>query len=180
MLDAQMRKLVYSVAMSLDGYIAGPRGEYDWITPDPDFDFRALFSRFDTLLMGRKTYELMRGSGQSPASMGMRGVVVSSTLDGAGNRDVEVVGDRVAETVARLKSEDGKDIWLFGGGVLFRSMMDAGLVDGVELAVLPILLGTGIPVIPEGRRCHLRLEGSKALPSGTLVLKYSVVNLAAS
>ncbi|UWZ82033.1 dihydrofolate reductase family protein [Occallatibacter riparius] len=170
-----MRKLVYSVAMSLDGYIAGPRGEFDWITPDPAIDFKALFSRFDTLLMGRKTYDLMRTGGQTAASMGMKSVyVVSSTLDPAAHPDVQIFHDRIAETVADLKGQPGKDIWLFGGGVLFRSMIDAGLVDIVELAVLPILLGSGLPVIPEGRRTHLHLEESKPLPSGTLLLKYSV------
>jgi dihydrofolate reductase len=170
-----MRKLVYSVAMSLDGYIAGPNGEYDWITPDPNIDFKALFSRFDTLLMGRKTYDLMRTGGQSAASMGMRAIVVASTtLNPADHPEVQIVRDRIAETVADLKTQPGKDIWLFGGGILFRTMIDAGLVDSVELAVLPILLGGGLPVIPEGRRTHLLLEEAKPLPSGTLLLKYSV------
>jgi dihydrofolate reductase len=88
------------------------------------------------------------------------------------------VRDRIAETVADLKSHPGKDIWLFGGGILFRTMIDAGLVDSVELAVLPILLGAGLPVIPEGRRTHLHLEESKPLPSSTLLLKYSVSSAA--
>jgi dihydrofolate reductase len=171
-----VRKLVYSVAMSLDGYIAGPNGEFDWITPDPAIDFKALFGRFDTLLMGRKTYDLMRSGGQTAKSMGMKSiVVVSTTLDPNEHRDVQVLRDHITETVARLKTQPGKDIWLFGGGVLFRAMIDAGLVDTVELAVLPILLGSGLPVIPEGRHTHLRLEESRPLPSGTLLLKYSIL-----
>jgi dihydrofolate reductase len=169
-----MRKLVYSVAMSLDGYIAGPNGEYDWITADPNFDFKALFSRFDTLLMGRKTYDLMRSKGQTPKSMGMEAVVVSTTLRSEVHSGVQIVRSHIAAAVRELKAMPGKDVWLFGGGALFRALIDAGLVDSVELAVLPILLGAGLPVIPDGRRCPLRLEHSQSLPSGTLLLKYSI------
>lgn len=176
-----MRKLIYQVAMSLDGYIAGPHGEFDWIVPDPNIDFAALFGRFDTLLMGRKTYDLMRSGGQTLGSMGMKaGFVVSTTLDPKEHPDVRIVRDQIPETVAHLKAQSGKNIWLFGGGVLFRTMMDARLVDSVELAVLPILLGAGVPVIPDGRRWPLRLEQSESLPSGTLMLKYSVPDSASA
>ena len=174
-----MRNLVYHVAMSLDGYIAGPSGEFDWITPDPSFDFKALFSRFDTLLMGRKTYDVMRTGGQSAKSMRKKVVVVSDTLNPADHPDVQILSGNIAESVARLKAQTGKDIWLFGGGVLFRAMIDAGLVDSVELAVLPVLLGSGLPVLSEGRRCRLHLEQSESLPSGTLLLRYSVITAAA-
>ena len=78
-----MRSLCYSVAMSLDGFIAGPKGEYDWIIDDPTLDMGALFSRFDTLLMGRRTFDLARSQGSLLESMRMRVVVVSSTLDAA-------------------------------------------------------------------------------------------------
>lgn len=169
-----MRRLVYSVAMSLDGFIAGPGGEYDWIVPEPTLDLAAQYSGFDTLLMGRRTYGLMLELGQTPKSMGMSGVVVSTTLDPAEHGDVRIVREGVAEAVAELKAQPGKDIWLFGGGVLFRSMMDAGLVDGVELAVQPVLLGGGVRVIPEGRRWGLRLETCNRYPGGTLMLRYSV------
>jgi dihydrofolate reductase len=169
-----MRKLVYHVAMSLDGYIAGPNGEYDWIDADPGIDFAAILRPFDTLLMGRKTYDLMRSNGQSAADMGMKAVVVSTTLNPVQHPDVKIVREDIAASVANLKAQPGKDIWLFGGSVLFRSLVDAGLVDSVELVVIPVLLGSGVPVLPEGGRCHLRLESSQSLPNGTLVLKYLV------
>lgn len=169
-----MRKLVHSVAMSLDGYIAGPGGEFDWIAPDPSFNFAEHHRRFDTLLMGRRTYEVMLSAGQTPKSMGMMAVVVSTTLDPGKHRDVRIVRERVAEAVTELKEESGKDIWLFGGSKLFRSMMDAGLVDVAELAVQPILLGGGLRVIPDGRRWPLRLESCEPYPNGMLLLKYSV------
>ena len=169
-----MRRLRYSVAMSLDGFIAGPRGEYDWIVLDPAFDFGALFRQFDTMLMGRLTFEVMRSRGQPPASMGMKAVVVSTTLESEAHPDVSIIRSGVPEAVAALKAQPGKDIWLSGGGVLFRSLLDAGLVDAVELAVMPVLLGSGVGIVPEGRRWPLHLEKSESLPGGMLMLTYSV------
>jgi dihydrofolate reductase len=107
--------------------------------------------------------------------MGIRVVVVSTTLDSAQHRDVTVLSSGVAEAVVALKTEAGKDIWLFGGGVLFRSLVDAGLVDSVNLAVTPVLLGAGVPLLPEGNRVRLKLNESNALASGVLMLNYSVV-----
>jgi dihydrofolate reductase len=160
--------------MSLDGFIAGPNGEYDWIVMDPDFDWNALYGQFDTLVMGRRTYETMRERGMSPKSMGMKGMVVSTTLVPDQHRGVTVVASNVPETVAALKAESGKDIWLSGGGVLFRYLLDAGLVDGIDIAVVPVLLGSGVALMPEGQRCKLKLIENKTRPSGIVMLKYNV------
>lgn len=169
-----MRRLVYCVATSLDGFIAGPHGEYDWITPDAGIDFRALYARFDTGLMGRRTFEVASTRGDLLENMGMRLVVVSTTLDAKKHPGLTIVSGRVAETVAALKAEAGKDIWLFGGGVLFRSLLDAQLVDELSLSVFPILLGAGVPLLPAGNRAQLRLIESKPLPSGVLMVSYAV------
>jgi len=168
------RHLRYQVATSLDGFIAGPNGEYDWITEDPTLDLEAFARQFDTLLMGRLTYELALSQGSMLKSMGMKVVVVSTTLDPSQHPDATIISTDVAEKVALLKRQPGKDIWLFGGGALFRTMLDAGLVDRVELAVSPILLGSGVPVLPPGKRCPLRLVESSTLPSGMLILTYDV------
>jgi dihydrofolate reductase len=170
-----MRHLRYSVAMSLDGFIAGPKGEYDWIVMDPDFDWKALYSQFDTLVMGRRSYDVMRERGMSPKSMGMKAVVVSTTLIPDQHREVTVFARDVPETIAALKTEPGKDIWLSGGGVLFRFLLDAGLVDGIDVAIVPVLLGSGVPLLPEGHRCKLKLIESNARPSGIVMLKYEVM-----
>jgi dihydrofolate reductase len=170
-----LRKLRYSVATSLDGFIAGPRGEYDWITPDPAFDFQAMFRGFDTMLIGRRTYEVMQTRGQSPKTMGLKAIVVSTTLDSKANPDVAIIREKLVEAVAALKAKLGKDIWLCGGATLFRAMVDANLVDGVELAVMPIFLGSGVNAIPEGRRVPLRLEKTESFPNGMLWVKYSVI-----
>lgn len=144
-----MRRIRYSVAMSLDGYIAGPNGEYDWIPMDPDIDFAAMFSAFDTALMGRKSFEVAQQTG-SVGMPGIRSIVVSRTLAPAAYPDVTILSDVSKATFDALKREPGKDIWLWGGGSLFRSLLGAGVVDTVEVAIVPILLGGGIPLLPAG------------------------------
>ena len=172
-----MRRVRYQVAASLDGYIAGPRGEADWILIDPEIDFAALFAQFDTLLMGRRTYEGITGKGGGGLSPGMKVVVVSRTLKAAEHPKVTVVpGTRVKEAVAALRQEKGKDIWLFGGGELFRSLLELGLVDSVEVAVLPVLLGGGIPLLPApASRAALTLTRQRVYrKTGTVLLEYAV------
>src|SRR5688572_28986407 len=142
-----MRRVRFSVAMSLDGYIAGPKGESDWIVMDPDIDFGALFKEFDTVLLGRKTYEATRGQEGGEGMPGMQSYVFSCTLRQADCPGVKV-SDNPRQTVSELKAAQGKDIWLFGGGSLFRSLLDLGLVDAVEVAVIPVLLGGGVPLLP--------------------------------
>ena len=172
-----MRQVRYSVAMSLDGYIAGPNGEADWIVMDPDIDFGAVFSRFDTLLIGRKTFAAMQamggGAGMAPD---VRSVVVSRTMRQVDYPDVTVVND-AEPFVAELKTKPGKDIWLWGGGELFHSLLGAGLVDGVDVAVIPVLLGGGIPLLPTpAPRTTLALRNQRVYEkSGIVGLEYDVV-----
>src|SRR5437660_8318010 len=112
-----MRRLRYSVVMSLDGFIAGPNGEYDWIINDPTIDFAALYKQFDTALMGRRTFQMAQ-SGPGASIPGMKTVVCSRTLLAADFPDFTVTRD-AEKTVASLKAKRGKDIWLFGGASLF-------------------------------------------------------------
>jgi dihydrofolate reductase len=169
-----MRRLRYGVAMSLDGFIAGPKGEYDWMVADPELNYAAIHAQFDTLLMGRRTYEVARVRAAQWPDLGHRWVVVSRTLKPEDHLGVAILSSGVEEAVAALKAQPGKDIWLCGGGILFRAMLDAGLVDAVEVVLMPVMLGSGVPLLPEGRRQSLHLEESKALPSGILMLSYSV------
>jgi dihydrofolate reductase len=160
--------------MSLDGFIAGPKGEADWIIMDPEIDFAALFDQFDTFLVGRRTFEPMVRAkrGETP---GIKTFVFSRTLRQEDYPGVTIVAEGVEETVAALRAEPGKDIWLFGGGSLFRSLLDAGLVDTVEVGIMPVLLGEGIPLLPPpGRQTKLKLTGHKVYKTGILSLEYAV------
>ncbi len=169
-----MRKIIYSVATSLDGYLAGPNGEADWITMDPEIDFTAVFARIDTMLMGRKTYEQVKAIGAGGAMPGIASVVASRTLKPEDCPGATVIGDGLTDRVCELRAGGGKDIWLFGGGDLFRSLLDAGPVDEVSVAVMPVLLGGGVPLLAAGNRAKLRLTGSKLFRSGIASLEYTV------
>ena len=169
------RRLRYQVATSLDGFIATPNGGYDWLVMDPAIDFKALYAEFDAAVMGRKTYDVGKSQGASVAMPGIDVIVFSRSLDPVKSRGFRIVNDDPADVVRDLKAKPGRDIWLFGGGELFRVLLDAGLVDTVELAVMPVLLGDGIPVLPPGASATLVLSDVKRLrESGIVVLAYSV------
>ena len=171
-----MRRVRYSVCSSLDGFIAGPDGEFDWITPDPEVDSAQDFSRYDTLLIGRRTFEIMRAHGQ-PAFPGKMNYIFSRTLTRADIPDSSILSATPEQTVSELRSapDNGKDIWLFGGGELFRTLLATRLVDDIELTILPVLLSSGIPLLPAtASRIHLNLEADNVYKSGTISLTYAI------
>lgn len=170
-----MRVVRYNVAASLDGYIAEPNGEFDWIPQDPTVDFAAMFARVDTVLIGRRTYELV-GGGPAPWPAGTRVFVFSRTLRTEDHPGLTIVGDDAARIVAELRTESGTgDIWLFGGGVLFASLLAAGQVVAVEVTIVPVLLGGGVSLLPSASsRTSLTLTGTRVYPSGMVSLQYDV------
>ena len=170
-----MRKLRYNVAASLDGFIAGPSGDYEWITADDSIDFAALFAQFDLFVMGRKTFEIMQAQGDQNPTLGKRVLVASRTLTAAQAPGVEILAHSITERIAQCKAEPGKDIWLFGGGELARACFDAQLVDTVEVALMPILLTTGVRLVLPGDRVVLKLRNATVLPSGIQMTAYDVV-----
>jgi len=170
-----MRKISYGVAMSLDGYIAGPNGEDDWIVKDPEIDFGAMFAKYDTLVMGRKTFQRMvRGGYASMPSMKI--VVFSKTLRAADYPGVTIVAEKMEEVVRDLRDAPGKDIWLFGGGSLFHTFLEKGFVDTVEVGLIPVLLGGGIPLLPAPAKCEsLKLLQHRVYKkSGIMMLTYAL------
>jgi dihydrofolate reductase len=169
------RRVIYSVAMSVDGYIAGPNGEADWIVMDPDIDFRSMLSRYDTVLMGRKSFEAAKKMGGGGSMPGAKAYVFSRTLQQRDCKGV-TVSATPAETIAAIKAAPGKDLWLFGGGSLFQSLLSLGLVDAVEIGVIPVLLGGGVPLLaPSSSRAHLTLTGHRVYPkTGTVMVEYAV------
>jgi dihydrofolate reductase len=167
-----MRRIRYAVAASLDGFIAGPNGEFDWIIMDPEIDFAAIYKQFDTVLMGRRSFE---AAGGGAWGYGMKTFVISRTLCQQDHPGVTIVGDNVQQTLTALRKQPGKDIWLFGGGLLFRSLLEMGLVDTVEVGLIPVLLGDGIPLLPAPfKQARLKLTSHKIYKSGIVGLEYSV------
>jgi dihydrofolate reductase len=171
-----MRRVRYNVAATLDGYIAGPEGEFDWIPNDPTVDFAAIFAKVDTVLLGRHSFELTRRSGAAPWAPGTRVYVFSRTLRAEDHPGVTLVADDAGRVVAALRAEPGEgEIWLFGGGELFGSLLAAGQVDSVEVTIVPILLGGGVPLLPPtAPRTTLALTATHTYPSGMVTLSYAV------
>jgi dihydrofolate reductase len=165
--------------MSLDGFIAGPNGEADWIIMDPDpegaSEFKAYWSQFDTIVMGRRTYEVVKGAGGGGSTSDMQVFVFSRTLRQEDHPGVTIVDDPEG-VVADLRSKPGKDIWLWGGGSLFRTFAELRLVDTVEVGVVPVLLGAGVPLLsPPAMRVSLKLTDHKLYAkTGIVSLEYAV------
>ena len=175
----EIRDAVYRVAASLDGFIAEPNGETDWIVPDPTVDFASFYASVDTVPLGRRTYELTLQPGAPPWPAGWRVYVCSQTLDAAQHPGVTVVSGNIDPTVAALRAEPGRKVWLFGGGSLVASLLAADLVDQIEIAVMPVLLGGGTPLVSPGApRSRLTLTRSNASSRGIVNLHHDVQHTA--
>src|SRR4030081_978016 len=147
-----MRKVIFGGANSLDNYFARKDDTVDWIMwSDEASKFMAdYFQRFDPILMGRRTYEVMVASGHGSGSYpGMKTYVFSRTLRPRSTKNFEITSEDVAEVVGRLKREEGKDICVMGGGLLAKPLFEANLIDEIGFNIHTILLGSGIPIFHE-------------------------------
>ncbi len=170
-----MRKVILGVAVSLDGFIEGSNGEYDWCFTDQDYGLKEFFKRIDTIFVGRKTYEMTSEMEGGPAGFPkFKEYIFSTTLDKVKEGATLIKGDIKTE-VEKIKKERGKDIWLFGGASLTTSLMNLGLVDELSLAVHPILLGGGKPLFNNIQdRIKLTLVDTKTYSTGLVSLTYNV------
>lgn len=172
-----MRKIILQLAVSLDGYIEGPNGEFDWCFTDQDYGMSEFFNRIDSLFIGRKSYELAQTMGDAamPGFPKLREYVFSTTLNEVKPGAVLVKQD-IEATVRQIKDEPGKDIWLFGGASLTASLLKFGLVDEMILALHPIILGGGKLLFSNiDKRIPLTLTGSKTYSSGLVMLTYTII-----
>ena len=168
-----MRKIRYQFACSLDGYIADLTGKTAWIVDDPNIDFDALFDQFDTLLMGRLTYEELIKD--NTGFWGKTVLVFSHTLRQEEHPHVTVVSSGAQSLLTQMRSLPGRDIWLFGGGKLFQSLLALGCVDTIEPAIIPVLLGGGRPLLtPPAEEHRLTLTSQRVYPSGIVWLEYTI------
>lgn len=175
-----MRKLILGLAVTLDGYIEGPNGEYDWCFIDQDYGLNNFYKRIDAMFIGRKSYEMMQkhemesGGEAVPGMPRLKEYVFSRTLNAVKNDAVLVSGDTMHEA-RRLKNMPGKDIWLFGGASLYDDMMKEGLVDELWLSVHPILLGSGKLLFSgQTKRTQLSLIDCKTYDTGLVSLRYHI------
>ena len=171
-----MRKIVLQLAVSLDGYIEGPNGEFDWCFTDQDYGMSEFFKRVDTTFMGRKTYELaLAMQDQAPPGFPkMKEYVFSNSMQTAKEDVILVRGDTKKE-VEKIKKQKGRDIWLFGGAELISSLMNLHLIDEIILAVHPVVLGDGKQLFRDiNERTWLTLTSHKIYPNGLVFLAYSI------
>jgi dihydrofolate reductase len=177
-----MRKLILGLAITLDGYIEGPNGEYDWCFTDQDYGLNDFFQRIGAMFIGRKSYEMMLRHSESsdgatiPGMPALTEYVFSQTLTSIKESATLISGDAMAEA-RKIKNQPGKDIWLYGGASLYNALMKEGLVDELWLCVHPILLGNGKPLFgKQDSRIRLSLLESKTYETGLMSLRYKVEN----
>ncbi|WP_346237017.1 dihydrofolate reductase family protein [Niabella insulamsoli] len=175
-----MRRLILGLAVTLDGYIEGPHGEYDWCFTDQDYGLAEFFSRIDAIFIGRKSYEIKQQSAVDnhvemvPGMQKMKEYVFSRTLQSAGEGATLISKDSI-EAARSIKAQPGKDIWLYGGAALTDAFMKEGLVDEIWMSVHPILLGDGKSLFRKyDRSISLTLLESKTYDTGLVSLRYSL------
>jgi dihydrofolate reductase len=183
-----MRKIVYAVHTSLDGFIEGPNGEFDWPLMGEEgsaFSFE-LSDRADTLLYGRGVWEMMSAYWPNvesisdhphdlkyaPVWRATPKVVFSRTLKTA-DWDARVIGENLVEEVTALKEQPGKDLLLMGGSALPGALTELGLVDEYNIVVHPVVLGGGRPLLANpAERVGLELVESRTLDGQSVLLRY--------
>jgi dihydrofolate reductase len=171
------RRIILYVAVSADGFIARPDGDVAWLDRPRtagDYGMAAFYKTIDTVLMGRKTYEVGLKFGQK-AYAGKKNYVFSRTLRPTAKARVEIVSGDVGELAWKLRSEEGKHIWLVGGAELAAAFLDVGQLDELIIHVIPTLVGDGIPLIqPRHRSVELTLVSTRAYRDGVVRLHYAV------
>ena len=175
-----MRKLILGLAITLDGYIEGPNGEFDWCFTDQDYGLNEFFTSIDAMFIGRKSYEVAQQFAESnngeaiPGMPPLKEYVFSKTLRSVKTGAV-LIAENAMEQARQIKEQPGKDIWLYGGASLTEAMMNEGLVDELWLSVHPILLGGGRPLFQQSdSRTRLTLLNSKTYETGLVSLRYSI------
>jgi dihydrofolate reductase len=170
-----MRKIILNLAVSLDGFIEGPNGEYDWCFNDQDYGLTEFFNASDAIFVGRKSYELIMNNDPNMFA-GIKLYVFSDTLNEPQGDNVEVIRSaNFLSRIEQIKRQDGKNIWLFGGASLVSAFIEHNLISELLLSVHPIILGAGRPLFTDIKdRVNLMLLGSEPFSSGLIQLRYAI------
>lgn len=175
-----MRKVTFGCANSLDNYIARPDGSVDWLMGGKEAAqyMKEYWKTIDTLVMGRKTYEVaLKFSAESGSDpyMGIKSYVFSRTWKKSRDKSVEIISTDAVEFVRALKKQEGKDICVLGGGVLAKSLFEANLIDEIGFNIHPVLLGSGIPLFHEMKgQIDLELIECRPFKNGCVLVSYRV------
>ncbi len=166
-----MRKIILNIAISLDGFIEGPNKEFDWCFTDQDYGMTDFMNRIDTIFFGRKSYELLLQMSQNLFPDKIK-YVFSKTMKNSEDK-IHAINQDVEKEVKFIKNQKGKDIWLFGGARLITTFINFGLVDEIQLAVHPLLLGQGKPLFKDIKeKYRLKLFDIKKYSTGLVQLFY--------
>lgn len=181
-----MRKVILFNLITLDGYFAGPNGEIDWHNVDEEFNQFAeeQLNTLDVILFGRVTYEMMASYWPTPSAINddpiiankmnsAPKIVFSKTLSGADWNNTRLIKGNIAEEIAKLKQQPGKDMAIFGSGNLASTFTNLGLIDEYRLIVVPVALGEGIPLFKDlQQKLNLKLTNSRVFKNGNVLLYY--------
>jgi len=175
------RKVIVHIATSADGYIARPDGDLDWLTsrpaPEGFYGMDAFMKSIDTMLLGRKTYDVSLRLGATFDSKKSRTIVFSRAAPPADvPSGVEFVNDPIGPFTSHLRDQPGKDIWLMGGGDLIASFLDEHAIDEFVISVVPVFIGDGVPLIARRHRnVPLDLQSTERFDDGLVQLRYRVL-----
>jgi dihydrofolate reductase len=171
-----MRKVVLGLGISLDGYIARRDGSVDFLFMPKDYSMTPFFKTIDVAIMGRKTYDVAKAMGEGGFGGNLVYYVMSRSLPEGEREGVTFTRETPAGIVARLRKQKGKDIWMMGGGELARDFLREDLIDELQLGVVPVLLGEGIPLFPpDFPQRDFELVENKTYSKGLIALKYTRV-----
>ncbi len=171
-----MRKVILNVAVSLDGFIEGPNGEYDWCFTDQDYGMTELFGHVDAMFIGRKSWELIAGHEAEYFPAIQKIYLFSDTVGSVDCPAIEIVRSTEFDTkVEQILEEEGQDIWLFGGSGLTTTFVNKGLVSNLTLSVHPLILGGGKPLFNDIKdKVELLLTETQSYETGLVQLKYAL------
>ena len=169
-----MRKVVLFIASSLDGFIASSDGSVDWLFTDQDYGYKRVYRSIDTVLMGRKTYaQMVKLWGYQYNEK--KGYVFTRSRRSKGNKHVEFISENIPKFVRALRKREGKDIWLVGGAEIATILLNAGLIDRIDLFIHPILIGNGIPLFHAIKPLNkLIFMHKKSFDGGLIQLSYRI------
>lgn len=176
-----MRKIKLYIAASIDGYIAYPDGGLDWlseypITPECNYGYNDFYESIDSVIMGGKSYrDILNMDVIYPYKNKKSYIVTRNTNSQTSIEDVQFLSENIIETISSLKKQQGKDIWLVGGGVIISMLLDHNLVDEMIITYIPKILGDGIPLFPKIKNeSKWQLLNSQSYNNGVLSVEYQI------